>query len=221
MARYLENSSKKSAAPGAKHPATVVALYQYLLECMCPLMTMLKDRPNPEVPISASCNIVDISGVSIMQFFGLRGHLGDASALATARYPETLDSILIVGAPPYMDTVFSFISQFFDAQTRAKIKILGSATDPAATLAGLREHIHDADIPKAYGGGLDWEFGGRANIDPDIKRAFGLEDDFEWPEGPVAVDVERGEIQAVGTRANGKRRREVIAEIKPDAYDVD
>lgn len=30
-----------------------------------------------------------------MQFFGLRGHLGDASALATARYPETLDSILV------------------------------------------------------------------------------------------------------------------------------
>lgn len=78
-----------------KHPPSVVALYESLLQLVMPMVTKLEDRPHQETPITASCNIVDISGVSLMQFFSLRGHLGDASALATARYPETLDSILV------------------------------------------------------------------------------------------------------------------------------
>jgi hypothetical protein len=65
-----------------------------------------------------------------MQFLKLRSHLGDASALATSRYPETLDSILVciaqvlpvdptyvplqvIGAPPYVETVFQYISQWW------------------------------------------------------------------------------------------------------------
>lgn len=80
---------------GKKSAPTVISLYESLLLSILPLASKLEDRPNPETPLTASVNIVDISNVSLMQFFSLRGHLGDASALATARYPETLDSILV------------------------------------------------------------------------------------------------------------------------------
>jgi hypothetical protein len=38
---------------------------------------------------------VDISGVGLKQFWNLKGHMQDASVLATAHYPETLDRIFV------------------------------------------------------------------------------------------------------------------------------
>jgi hypothetical protein len=52
-------------------------------------------RSYPETPISQSNNIVDISGVGLKQFWNLKGHMQDASVLATAHYPETLDRIFV------------------------------------------------------------------------------------------------------------------------------
>jgi hypothetical protein len=53
------------------------------------------ERPNPEVPVTNSTNIVDISGVGLTQFWNLKSHMQDASVLATAHYPETLDRIFV------------------------------------------------------------------------------------------------------------------------------
>ena len=71
------------------------ALYENLSGFMTTLCTVLNDRPHPETPIVQSSNIVDISGVSLKQFWNLRGHMQDASVLATAHYPETLDRIFV------------------------------------------------------------------------------------------------------------------------------
>lgn len=95
MEKHLNGPHQGKKHGKDKRPPSVVALYESLLQLVLPMVSKLEDRPNRETPITSSCNIVDISNVSLMQFFGLRGHLGDASALATARYPETLDSILV------------------------------------------------------------------------------------------------------------------------------
>lgn len=71
------------------------ALYESLIQFTLPLCTMLKDRPHPDTPITQSNNIVDISGVGLKQFWNLRSHMQDASVLATAHYPETLDRIFV------------------------------------------------------------------------------------------------------------------------------
>jgi hypothetical protein len=42
-----------------------------------------------------STNIVDVSGVGLKQFWNLKSHMQDASVLATAHYPETLDRIFV------------------------------------------------------------------------------------------------------------------------------
>ena len=71
------------------------ALYENLTRFVMPLCTALTDRENPRTPITQSNNIVDISGVGLKQFWNLRAHMQDASTLATAHYPETLDRIFV------------------------------------------------------------------------------------------------------------------------------
>lgn len=82
------------------------SLYENLLQFVQPLCSALS-RPNPETPIVSSSNIVDISGVSLMQFWNLRSHMQDASVLSTAHYPETLDRIFVGFLP---DLFFPFPS---------------------------------------------------------------------------------------------------------------
>ena len=93
------NGSNIKKNSNSKTPPTVVALYESLLQLVTPMSTMLHDRPNLETPITQSFNVVDISGVSLRQFMTLRGHLGDASALTSSTYPETLHTIFVGHCP--------------------------------------------------------------------------------------------------------------------------
>lgn len=76
------------------------ALYQNLLNFVLPFVSTL-ERPNPEVPVTTSTNIVDITGVGLTQFWNLKAHMQDASVLATAHYPETLDRIFVRFLAPH------------------------------------------------------------------------------------------------------------------------
>jgi hypothetical protein len=100
MAAYERSSAQThSKAKGdGQTPAKLLrlfALYESLTRFVMPLCTTLTDREYPETPITQSNNIVDISGVGLKQFWNLRTHMQDASTLATAHYPETLDRIFV------------------------------------------------------------------------------------------------------------------------------
>lgn len=71
------------------------ALYENLLRFTIPLCSSMQDRQHPEVPVTNSNSIVDISGVGLKQFWNLKDHMQESSVLATARYPETLDRIYV------------------------------------------------------------------------------------------------------------------------------
>lgn len=75
------------------------ALYENLTRFVMPLCSAVPGRPNPETPVDQSNNIVDISKVGLKQFWNLRSHMQDASTLATAHYPETLDRIFVSVVP--------------------------------------------------------------------------------------------------------------------------
>ena len=101
VSQYTKESEKYKASlphhknlsePGKMLP--LFALYHNLLNLILPMCSSL-DRPNPEVPITNSTNIVDISGVGLKQFWNLKAHMQEASVLATAHYPETLDRIFV------------------------------------------------------------------------------------------------------------------------------
>lgn len=97
MTAYNKGATSKSQAKGSTPPKLLrlFALYENMTKFVLPLCTYLPDRPNPETPISSTCNIVDISGVGLKQFWNLKSHMQDASTLATAHYPETLDRIFV------------------------------------------------------------------------------------------------------------------------------
>ncbi|CAG8954657.1 hypothetical protein HYFRA_00004578 [Hymenoscyphus fraxineus] len=100
MAAYEKSAQKthtKAQTDGktSQKMLRLFALYENLVQFVLPLCSQLTDRENAKTPITQSNNIVDISGVGLKQFWNLRTHMQDASTLATAHYPETLDRIFV------------------------------------------------------------------------------------------------------------------------------
>ncbi|KAH6696775.1 putative SEC14 cytosolic factor [Leptodontidium sp. MPI-SDFR-AT-0119] len=186
-----ETSSK--ATTDGKTPAKLLrlfALYENLIRFVMPLCTALTDREHPRTPITQSNNIVDISGVGLKQFWNLRGHMQDASTLATAHYPETLDRIFIIGAPAFFPTVWGWIKKWFDPITTSKIFII-SHSDMQKTLEAF---IDPANIPKKYGGQLDFTFGDLPVFDPAIAKVIQWEgENKDFPHGPMYWRNTQGE----------------------------
>ncbi|TGO23634.1 hypothetical protein BPAE_0126g00180 [Botrytis paeoniae] len=187
------------------------ALYENLTRFVMPLCTVLTDREHPRTPITQSNNIVDISGVGLKQFWNLRGHMQDASTLATAHYPETLDRIFIIGAPSFFPTVWGWIKKWFDPITTSKIFII-SHNDVKSTLEAF---IEPKNIPKKYGGELEFEFGDMPTLDPALEAVTTWNGAGSFPGGPMywvnTKDQESIQAIAVGISEKKERREEVCA----------
>jgi len=83
----------------------------------------------------------------------------------------------------------------------------------------LRKFIDPANIPKKFGGELDYEFGGMPVLDPALKDFVTWEGSYtDFPHGPVFWH-DRGdyiELEAVGS-VDRKERREMICKIRKPA----
>jgi len=143
----------------------------------------------------------------------------DASLLATAHYPETLDRIFLIGAPSFFPTVWGWVKRWFDPITVSKIFIL-SAAEVKPTLL---QYMDEENIPKKYGGKLDFKFGDMPMLEPAIADSLDWSDDTRkggfrsFPTGPIKWQQgENGKMQAiaVGTK-NGTRRNLPIAATRP------
>ncbi|ROT43013.1 Sec14 cytosolic factor [Sodiomyces alkalinus F11] len=182
------------------------ALYENLTLFAMPLCTQLQDRDPANVPITMSTNIVDISGVSLRQFWNLKGHMQAASQLATAHYPETLDRIFIIGAPVFFSTVWGWIKRWFDPITVSKIFILSEAEVKPT----LEAFIDPRNIPKKYGGELDFGFGMDPVNDPSWEGVLEWANGYTaFPNGPMVwrptADGKKLECIGIGSE-NGKKR---------------
>jgi hypothetical protein len=84
-----------------------VALYEVMTQFVMPLCTYL---PHPTLtPISSVTTIIDLKDVSLGSMWTLRNHLQEASRLATANYPETLNNIAVVNSPSFFPTIWGWI----------------------------------------------------------------------------------------------------------------
>ncbi|KZV91419.1 CRAL/TRIO domain-containing protein [Exidia glandulosa HHB12029] len=201
------------------------ALYENLTRFVMPLCSIAPGRPNPETPITQSNNIVDISGVGLRQFWNLRSHMQDASTLATAHYPETLDRIFIIGAPSFFPTVWSWIKKWFDPITTSKIFILPSGKEEV--FAGLSQFIDPENIPTQYGGTLPYTFGELPKLDAQLSSLVHWSDspaagkhadsgEGTLPIGPVLWErhEHKGQWEAIAVGSvEGTDRREVVARL--------
>ncbi|KAK8051940.1 hypothetical protein PG993_003325 [Apiospora rasikravindrae] len=218
VAKYEKSTDTtySSAKTDGTTPAKLLrlfALYENLTRFAQPLCTQCTDRENAETPITLSTNIVDISQVSLRMFWNLKSHMQAASMLATAHYPETLDRIFIIGAPAFFSTVWGWVKRWFDPVTVSKIFILG----PDDVLPVLTSFIDIKNIPKAYGGEMDWKFFEEPKFDDEVKRLMSWENGYTaLPPGPMYWrpydDGKRLELMAVGTK-DKKQRMDRVATI--------
>ncbi|TRX88875.1 hypothetical protein FHL15_010218 [Xylaria flabelliformis] len=194
--KSTETTYSKAKTDGKTPPKLLrlFALYENLTRFVQPLSSECTDREAPPIPITLSTNIVDISNVSLRMFWNLKAHMQAASQLATAHYPETLDRIFIIGAPYFFSTVWGWIKRWFDPVTVSKIFILSEQD----VLPVLTTFLDVEDIPKRYGGKLEWDFFDEPAYDDEIKRIMTWEDGYTtFPPGPC-----RWEISEDGTRVN-------------------
>ncbi|TFK52692.1 CRAL/TRIO domain-containing protein [Heliocybe sulcata] len=163
------------AVPQERRRQRITALWEFMTRFTTPLCTALPHPGNPPTPIVAVTSIIDFADCSVGTLWSLRSHLQQASTMATANYPETLHSVAVVNAPSYFGTVWGWIKNWFDEGTRNKIHVLG--TDPGPTLLKL---IDAENLPKMYGGQLDFKFEDEPNLDEDARKLIG----DSVPKGP-------------------------------------
>ncbi|KAL8958734.1 MAG: hypothetical protein Q9193_004265 [Seirophora villosa] len=213
MIAYSQATSKsKAKGPSPSRMLRLFALYENLTRFVMPLCSAVSGRPNPETPVDQSNNIVDISRVGLKQFWNLRSHMQDASQLATAHYPETLDRIFIIGAPSFFPTVWGWIKKWFDPITTSKIFILSQDQ----VLPTLSAFMDVSSIPKKYGGELNFECGMMPSIDPEIRKCLDLRDpklEELFVTGPTRwVDGSEGDMVALSVGSvDGKPHKEAVA----------
>ena len=85
---------------------------------------------------------------------------------------------------------------WFDEGTRRKVHVLGKDSGPA-----LRTFIEPQDLPKVYGGELEWKFEDEPALDDTIRQVIG-----EMPKGPVVFEdgkVVRPSLPADPPQENG------------------
>lgn len=159
--------------------------------------------------IDKTVNIIDLSNVGLRKFWGLRTILQTASSMATAHYPETVERIFVVGAPYFFPTIWSLVTRWFDPATTRKIFVL-PASQAKVT---LMQYIEPENLPKRFGGGLEWSMGMHPVPDAETAGMIGSLADA-WIEGPMRYmsrpdgDV----IMAVGSK-DGELSREVLVEL--------
>lgn len=121
--------------------------------------------------------------------------------------------IFIIGAPAFFSTVWGWIKRWFDPVTVSKIFILG----PTDVLPVLTSFIDIKNIPKAYGGEMEWDFFEEPKFDDEVNRLMSWENGYmALPPGPMYWrpydDGKRLELLAVGSK-NKKQRKERVATI--------
>jgi len=80
-------------------------------------------------------------------------------------------------------------------ETTKKIHILS----PSEVTSTLLKHIEPQNLPKRYGGELEWDFGMPPNLDNEFQGRIG-----QWPQGPARYTD--GKVELLGTK-NGVQRR--------------
>ncbi|KIL67953.1 hypothetical protein M378DRAFT_73147 [Amanita muscaria Koide BX008] len=166
--------SELEAVPPNRRLQRIIALYELMVRFSFGLCSHLP-HPSYPTPISSTTTIIDLQDASISALWRLRGHLQESSQLATSNYPETLHSIVVVNSPSFFPTIWGWIKGWFDERTRNKIFVLGKDPGPK-----LREMIDPNDLPKVYGGELEWRFGDEPKLDEDAERVIKA-----MPKGPA------------------------------------
>lgn len=98
-------------------------------------------------PVETSCTILDLSGVSLSNFYRVKDYVMAASSIGQDRYPETMGKFYIINAPWAFTAIWSAIKGWLDEVTVSKIDIIGTSYKDK-----LLQQIPAENLPKDLGG---------------------------------------------------------------------
>lgn len=87
------NATSKTTEPSQAQRA--FAIHDTLVRFILPLCTAMRDRPEPEKPISAAVIIVDVATFGLKQAWNVRTYAQNVSKILATNYPEVLDTVFV------------------------------------------------------------------------------------------------------------------------------
>lgn len=170
----------------------------------------------PRLWIESSCVPFPFLSLSSLAVLSLAGWL--------AMYTYILTGRKIIGAPSFFPTVWSWIKRWFDPGTTSKIFIL----TPADVKPTLTSFMDISNIPKCYGGELEWQWGDMPNLDDDARAIIsGVESaspstdkvaegraESGYLKGPMVFNTEKNRVDVLGKIKGQPRRMEIPVSIE-------
>ncbi|KAF2111067.1 putative phosphatidylinositol/phosphatidylcholine transfer protein [Lophiotrema nucula] len=207
--RNMPHSTSTDQSSTLSATQRAFATYDTLTRFVLPLCSAMRDRPNPESPVSSTIYLVDASQLTIKQALDVRNYAQDITKLLATCFPEVIDTIYVLNAPSYFSKIWYLVKRFVDPNTASKLVILTSEE----VLPTLTQTIDLENIPVQYGGGFSFKQGMVPELD------LGLRERLEWfgtkegmvPTGPLKWRIGvQGRRVGVAVGTEGGEQREVV-----------
>ncbi|KAH8920684.1 CRAL/TRIO domain-containing protein [Atractiella rhizophila] len=104
-------------------------------------------NPDEVRHIETVTSIIDVSGVTVFQFWKVKDVVSQVITISDANYPETLNHTYVINAPSLFSTIWGYIKGWIDPRTASRVSIL--STDYQKTLL---ENIPAENLPTFLGG---------------------------------------------------------------------
>ncbi|PHH86018.1 hypothetical protein CDD83_10873 [Cordyceps sp. RAO-2017] len=195
------------------------AWFEYLDALILPLGRSNARPGNGGTPLSTVLFLCDVSGFTLKNFWAMKGHIRTLADAVTARYPETVGHVFLVGAPSYFNTIWNWTKRFLDPVTASKFFIL----QPDQVKPTLETFIERRNIPVGLGGELEFEYGDPPALEPAISASLEWRDGLDaLPSGPLLLEeTDDGAgltCFTCGTAKGNPRRHEVFTMPKPSPF---
>ena len=189
LASLVNHSKQLMSVPEERRYQRIISLTEYLVRFVLPLCSDLTEDKS----VDCVTTIIDLEGISITSLWSLKSHLQQSISLTSGNYPETINTICVVNAPSFFPTIWGWVKNMFDEGTKNKVHLTGSGPDQGKELMDI---IPAKNLPKVYGGEMDWTYEDEPDLDDEIKKAIGA----DMIEGPVVWEGGKMVLLGEGTR---------------------
>jgi hypothetical protein len=183
LASLVHHSKELMSVPEERRYQRIISLTEYLVRFVLPLCSDLTDDKS----VDCVTTIIDLEGISVTSLWTLKSHLQQSISLTSGNYPETINTICVVNAPSFFPTIWGWVKNMFDEGTKNKVHLTGSGPDQGRE---LMEVIPKENLPKCYGGEMDWTYEDEPMLDDEIKAKIGAEriqGPVVWEDGKMVL----------------------------------
>lgn len=201
LASLVHHSKELMSVPEERRYQRIISLTEYLVRFVLPLCSDLTEDKS----VDCVTTIIDLEGISVTSLWTLKSHLQQSISLTSGNYPETINTICVVNAPSFFPTIWGWVKNMFDEGTKNKVHLTGSGPDQGKE---LMEVVPAANLPKMYGGEMEWTYEDEPMLDDEIKAKIGA----SAIQGPVVWEGGKMVLLGEGERPEAAKPRQESAQ---------